>query len=272
MVVALEGQVLGGARRGEDGREAREGVVLSLQDAGWEVSGGWQRGCSLAAVAHPPLCVPQCARSGLCGASRWQRLVSRARPPWRWSCHMTTWRAAGHETACGCSQGPHASWLCRAPSTPSLCWGCGRRTVASSPSKRRGCTRPRGSRSLVRGHEWSPLPSAPTSVPEEAWGARRGQGGGSHSQTGYWISPIAGPASHLPLPANLELPVRFSRPLQDVVATEKDRVNLECELSRPNVDVRWLKVAPPAPAPHCGLAGVGCSAGQLQCLTHLAPP
>ncbi|XP_045659965.1 obscurin isoform X26 [Ursus americanus] len=38
-----------------------------------------------------------------------------------------------------------------------------------------------------------------------------------------------------------ELPVRFSRPLQDTVATEKDKVTLECELSRPNVDVRWLK-------------------------------
>ncbi|XP_072640800.1 obscurin isoform X6 [Canis lupus baileyi] len=38
-----------------------------------------------------------------------------------------------------------------------------------------------------------------------------------------------------------ELPVRFSRPLQDIVATEKDKVTLECELSRPNVDVRWLK-------------------------------
>ncbi|XP_032704376.1 obscurin [Lontra canadensis] len=38
-----------------------------------------------------------------------------------------------------------------------------------------------------------------------------------------------------------ELPVRFSRPLQDMVATEKDRVTLECELSRPSVDVRWLK-------------------------------
>nr|XP_019585378.1 PREDICTED: obscurin [Rhinolophus sinicus] len=38
-----------------------------------------------------------------------------------------------------------------------------------------------------------------------------------------------------------ELPVRFIRPLQDVVATEKDKVILECELSRPNVDVRWLK-------------------------------
>ncbi|KAM5307883.1 obscurin isoform 1-T1 [Glossophaga mutica] len=38
-----------------------------------------------------------------------------------------------------------------------------------------------------------------------------------------------------------ELPVRFSRPLKDVVATEKDKVTLECELSRPNVDVRWLK-------------------------------
>lgn len=34
----------------------------------------------------------------------------------------------------------------------------------------------------------------------------------------------------------------FSRPLQDMVATEKDKVTLECELSRPNVDVRWLKV------------------------------
>ncbi|XP_046522205.1 obscurin isoform X1 [Equus quagga] len=39
----------------------------------------------------------------------------------------------------------------------------------------------------------------------------------------------------------MELPVRFTRPLQDVVATEKDKVTLECELSRPNVDVRWLK-------------------------------
>ncbi|CAD7679772.1 unnamed protein product [Nyctereutes procyonoides] len=38
-----------------------------------------------------------------------------------------------------------------------------------------------------------------------------------------------------------ELPVRFSRPLQDIVATEKDKVTLECKLSRPNVDVRWLK-------------------------------
>uniref|UniRef100_M3XPN1 non-specific serine/threonine protein kinase n=1 Tax=Mustela putorius furo TaxID=9669 RepID=M3XPN1_MUSPF len=38
-----------------------------------------------------------------------------------------------------------------------------------------------------------------------------------------------------------ELPVRFSRPLKDMVATEKDKVTLECELSRPNVDVRWLK-------------------------------
>lgn len=34
----------------------------------------------------------------------------------------------------------------------------------------------------------------------------------------------------------------FSRPLQDVVATQKEKVTLECELSRPNVDVRWLKV------------------------------
>lgn len=36
--------------------------------------------------------------------------------------------------------------------------------------------------------------------------------------------------------------MRFTRPLQDIVATEKDKVTLECELSRPNVDVRWLKV------------------------------
>ncbi|XP_063563620.1 obscurin isoform X37 [Gorilla gorilla gorilla] len=38
-----------------------------------------------------------------------------------------------------------------------------------------------------------------------------------------------------------ELPVSFSRPLQDVVTTEKEKVTLECELSRPNVDVHWLK-------------------------------
>ncbi|XP_048657351.1 obscurin isoform X36 [Marmota marmota marmota] len=38
-----------------------------------------------------------------------------------------------------------------------------------------------------------------------------------------------------------ELPVSFSRPLQDMVATQKEKVTLECELSRPNVDVRWLK-------------------------------
>lgn len=33
----------------------------------------------------------------------------------------------------------------------------------------------------------------------------------------------------------------FTRLLQDVVATQKEKVTLECELSRP-VDVRWLKV------------------------------
>ncbi|XP_045423418.1 obscurin isoform X23 [Lemur catta] len=38
-----------------------------------------------------------------------------------------------------------------------------------------------------------------------------------------------------------ELPVRFTRPLQDVVTTQKEKATLECELSRPNVDVRWLK-------------------------------
>lgn len=54
--------------------------------------------------------------------------------------------------------------------------------------------------------------------------------------------------------------MRFSRSLQDVVATEKDKVILECELSRPNVDVRWLKVPPsldPSAASCCGWAGVG---------------
>ncbi|KAM4798266.1 LOW QUALITY PROTEIN: obscurin-like [Urocitellus parryii] len=38
-----------------------------------------------------------------------------------------------------------------------------------------------------------------------------------------------------------ELPVSFSHPLPDMVATQKEKVTLECELSRPNVDVRWLK-------------------------------
>ena len=43
------------------------------------------------------------------------------------------------------------------------------------------------------------------------------------------------------LPPISELPVSFTRLLQDVVATQKEKVTLECELSRP-VDVRWLKV------------------------------
>lgn len=43
------------------------------------------------------------------------------------------------------------------------------------------------------------------------------------------------------LPPASELPVSFTRLLQDVVATQKEKVTLECELSRP-VDVRWLKV------------------------------
>ncbi|XP_063088892.1 obscurin isoform X2 [Cavia porcellus] len=38
-----------------------------------------------------------------------------------------------------------------------------------------------------------------------------------------------------------ELPVTFSRLLQDVVVTQKEKMTLECELSRPNVTVRWLK-------------------------------
>lgn len=112
----------------------------------------------------------------------------------------------------------------------------------------------------------APLPGAPASVPEEAW-------------AGWWFIPgtacatprVSGPASHLPLLAHLELPVKFSRPLQDVVATEKDRVTLECELSRPNVDVRWLKVAPAAPPLTVGWQGWGWSAGASQCLTRPRP-
>ncbi|XP_048212692.1 obscurin isoform X13 [Perognathus longimembris pacificus] len=38
-----------------------------------------------------------------------------------------------------------------------------------------------------------------------------------------------------------ELPVYFIRPLQDVVTTQKEKVTMECELSRPNVNVCWLK-------------------------------
>uniref|UniRef100_A0A7N4PFA3 non-specific serine/threonine protein kinase n=1 Tax=Sarcophilus harrisii TaxID=9305 RepID=A0A7N4PFA3_SARHA len=39
----------------------------------------------------------------------------------------------------------------------------------------------------------------------------------------------------------IELPVKFSHPLQDIVATEKEKVTLECELSRASHDVKWLK-------------------------------
>lgn len=53
--------------------------------------------------------------------------------------------------------------------------------------------------------------------------------------------------------------MRFSRPLQDMVATEKDKVTLECELSRPNVDVRWLKV----PASHPSTLAPSASLGGL---------
>lgn len=39
-----------------------------------------------------------------------------------------------------------------------------------------------------------------------------------------------------------ELPVKISKPLVDVSVTQKDKATLECELSRPNVDVKWFKV------------------------------
>uniref|UniRef100_A0A8C0EE14 Obscurin n=1 Tax=Bubo bubo TaxID=30461 RepID=A0A8C0EE14_BUBBB len=38
-----------------------------------------------------------------------------------------------------------------------------------------------------------------------------------------------------------ELPVRISKPLVDIGVTQKDKVTFECELSRPNVDVKWFK-------------------------------
>uniref|UniRef100_A0A669QNP8 Obscurin n=1 Tax=Phasianus colchicus TaxID=9054 RepID=A0A669QNP8_PHACC len=39
----------------------------------------------------------------------------------------------------------------------------------------------------------------------------------------------------------IELPVKISKPLADISVTQKDKVTLECELSRPNVDVKWFK-------------------------------
>ncbi|XP_015705892.1 obscurin-like, partial [Coturnix japonica] len=38
-----------------------------------------------------------------------------------------------------------------------------------------------------------------------------------------------------------ELPVKISKPLADISVTQKDKVTFECELSRPNVDVKWFK-------------------------------
>uniref|UniRef100_A0A8C3F8R5 Obscurin, cytoskeletal calmodulin and titin-interacting RhoGEF n=1 Tax=Chrysemys picta bellii TaxID=8478 RepID=A0A8C3F8R5_CHRPI len=38
-----------------------------------------------------------------------------------------------------------------------------------------------------------------------------------------------------------ELPVKISKPLLDIKAPEKDKVTFECELSRPNVEVKWFK-------------------------------
>jgi len=36
--------------------------------------------------------------------------------------------------------------------------------------------------------------------------------------------------------------VKISKPLADINITQKDKVTFECELSRPNVDVKWFKV------------------------------
>ena len=38
-----------------------------------------------------------------------------------------------------------------------------------------------------------------------------------------------------------ELPVEFTRPLSDGRVLEKDTVSLECEVSKPNKTVTWLK-------------------------------
>nr|DBA25321.1 TPA: hypothetical protein GDO54_012866 [Pyxicephalus adspersus] len=38
-----------------------------------------------------------------------------------------------------------------------------------------------------------------------------------------------------------EPPVKFSHPLQDITVAEKDKVTLECEVSRANAEVKWLK-------------------------------
>lgn len=69
--------------------------------------------------------------------------------------------------------------------------------------------------------------------------------------------------------------MKFVRPLQDVVATEKEKVALDCELSRPNVDVRWLKVPADSSAPLLPLTRDGQvsdhSAGQCQPLTRPYP-
>lgn len=36
--------------------------------------------------------------------------------------------------------------------------------------------------------------------------------------------------------------MKISKPLVDISVTQKDKVAFECELSRPNVDVKWFKV------------------------------
>lgn len=50
-------------------------------------------------------------------------------------------------------------------------------------------------------------------------------------------SPFTGLSLSFP-----ELPVRISKPLADVDVTQKLKATFECELSKPNCNVKWFKV------------------------------
>jgi hypothetical protein len=39
----------------------------------------------------------------------------------------------------------------------------------------------------------------------------------------------------------IELPAEFKKPLTDLTAKEEDKIILECELSKPDKPVKWLK-------------------------------